>query len=211
MYLSLEPPNGGVRITAPYSMREDVIRGFLLRKLRWIMRSQQKYVYRPKPPKLQYVTGERHPVSGVEYPFLLVEMKGRPRVELCAEGIVMHARPRSSRKYRDALMHKWYRERLKERVPALMQKWEGIVGVKSRGWNIKRMKTRWGTCNRKTSFIWINLELAKLPEVALEYLLCHELVHLHERRHNARFYAFMDQFMPGWWKIKDRLNEWVIR
>lgn len=211
MYLQLVPPAGGVRVTAPFAMREEVIRGFLEKKLRWILRSRQKFVYRPRPPKLQYVTGEQHPVFGIEYPLQVIDSPGRPRVELRADSILLHARPRSSRKLREKLLQEWYRALLKERVPGLMRKWEGIVGVQSSGWNLKKMKTRWGTCNRKTRFIWINLELAKLPEIALEYLLCHELVHLHERNHNARFYAFMDRFMPGWQEVKKRLNEWVIR
>ena len=60
------------------------------------------------------------------------------------------------------------------------------------------MRTRWGTCNIRARRIWLSLELAKYPLDCLEYVVVHEMVHLLERRHNARFKSLMDKFLPDW-------------
>lgn len=71
---------------------------------------------------------------------------------------------------------------------------------------IKRMKTRWGSCNAEAGRIWMNLELIKKPVACLEYVLVHEMVHLHERHHNDRFRQWMDALMPTWRVHRDELN-----
>ena len=91
-------------------------------------------------------------------------------------------------------------------MPALIAKWEPIIGVKVAEWGIKHMKTRWGTCNTVAGRVWLNLELAKKPAQCLEYVLVHEMVHLLERKHNARFVGFMDQFLPAWLQYREILN-----
>lgn len=73
-------------------------------------------------------------------------------------------------------------------------------------WGIKKMKTKWGSCNIKERRIWLNLELAKKPIECLEYVLVHELVHLLERHHNQRFQAYMDQYLPQWRQCREILN-----
>jgi len=88
----------------------------------------------------------------------------------------------------------------------LIEKWQPIMGVTVQAWGVKQMKTRWGTCNIRARRIWLNLELAKQPPHCLEYIVVHEMVHLLERLHNARFKAFMDQFMPPWRSYKEELK-----
>jgi predicted metal-dependent hydrolase len=68
------------------------------------------------------------------------------------------------------------------------------------------MKTKWGSCNRETGHIWLNLELGKKPVSCLEYVLVHEMAHLIERHHNQRFVELMDGFMPQWRNRRDELN-----
>ena len=72
------------------------------------------------------------------------------------------------------------------------------MGVPVAEWRVKRMRTRWGTCNIRARRIWLSLELAKHPVECLEYVVVHEMVHLLERRHNARFKSLMDKFLPDW-------------
>ena len=88
----------------------------------------------------------------------------------------------------------------------MLAKWEPIIGVVVAQCGIKRMKTKWGTCNIEARRIWLNLELAKKPPVCLEYILVHEMVHLLERHHNDRFRAYMDEFMPQWRTYREELN-----
>ena len=73
-------------------------------------------------------------------------------------------------------------------------------------WGIKKMRTRWGTCNVDARRIWLNLELAKKPASCLEYILVHEMVHLLERHHNDRFRQLMDRLMPQWRLLRHELN-----
>lgn len=87
-----------------------------------------------------------------------------------------------------------------------MAKWEPEVGAEVAELRIKKMKTRWGTCNDEAQRIWLNLELAKKPIACLEYILVHEMVHLLERHHNERFRDLMDKLMPQWRLHREELN-----
>jgi predicted metal-dependent hydrolase len=99
-----------------------------------------------------------------------------------------------------------HRKELNFRILELFEKWQPIMGVKATSWGIKKMKTRWGSCNVRTGKIWINLELARKPSHCLEYIVVHELAHLLEPSHNHRFKAFMDQFLPNWRNHRAELN-----
>ncbi|MFZ4620293.1 MAG: M48 family metallopeptidase [Bacteroidota bacterium] len=102
---------------------------------------------------------------------------------------------RSSKKKRQTLLDGWYRERMKETVPKLIAKYEALMPVKASEWGIKKMKTKWGTCNIRAKRIWINLELAKKPLAEIEHVVVHELVHLMERKHNARFHRLVEEYL----------------
>ena len=89
----------------------------------------------------------------------------------------------------------------------MIAKWEPLIGVTVNDWGIKKMRTRWGTCNPRARRIWLNLELAKKPPECLEYIVVHEMVHIIERRHTDNFKALMESFMPSWRLYRDVLNE----
>ena len=72
------------------------------------------------------------------------------------------------------------------------------------------MKTRWGTCHNETGRMWLNLELAKKPVGCIEYVVVHELLHLVERTHNARFVDLMTQHLPTWRSSKEELNRLIL-
>jgi predicted metal-dependent hydrolase len=104
------------------------------------------------------------------------------------------------------VLNHWYRQLLRERIPELVTKWEPKVGVRVADWGIRRMKTKWGSCNDHARRIWINLELAKKPLACLEFVLVHEMVHLLERHHNVQFVEHMDRLMPLWRASRAELN-----
>jgi len=104
------------------------------------------------------------------------------------------------------VLYRWYRARLRERIPEMIAKWEPTISVTVADWRIRRMKTRWGTCNPEARRIWLNSELAKKPVSCLEYVVVHEMVHLIERAHNDRFRRILDRVMPGWRMRLDELN-----
>ena len=111
---------------------------------------------------------------------------------------------------RKKVMDEWYRQKIKERIPRYIQKWEDKLKVKVNDWRVRRMTTRWGTCNVKAKRIWINLELVKKPEYCLEYIVLHEILHLVERKHNKRYIAHLDKYMPKWRNYKEELNKLII-
>jgi predicted metal-dependent hydrolase len=138
---------------------------------------------------------------------LVVETAGFGRVELRGHHtLVLHARPAATVEDRDRLLQRWYRDRLRERVPPLLAKWQERLGVAAHQWGIKKMKTKWGTCNAKARRIWLNLELIKKPSACLEYVLVHELVHLLARNHDERFLGLMDRHLPTWRRRRAELN-----
>ena len=103
------------------------------------------------------------------------------------------------------LLH-WYREQLRALIPPLLEKWQPILGAQAAHWGIKKMKTKWGSCNPTAKRLWFNLELAKKPASCLEYIVVHELVHLLERNHTQAFTAFMDLYLPDWRSRRETLN-----
>ena len=152
------------------------------------------------------VNGESHYFLGQRYRFYVVADAGVAKVVLNKAHIELHAPSRLDAGERERVLQRWYREQLKARVPPLLEKWQSIIGVQVSDWRVRKMKTRWGSCNADAGRIWLNLELAKKPLPCLEYILVHDLVHLHERKHNDRFVTLMDQFMPQWRMLRDELN-----
>lgn len=103
-------------------------------------------------------------------------------------------------------MDRWYRERLRAQATEYFANWQARIGVNVAAWGIRKMRTRWGTCQIEARSVWINLDLAKKPRACLEYIIVHELMHLLERHHNDRFRGLMDRFLPGWRSVRDELN-----
>ena len=206
VHLCVYPPTGRVRISAPSRMSLDTIRVFAVSKLDWIKRQQSRLRDQTRETAREYVDRESHYVWGKRYLLRVVEAAAPARAELRFDEMVLHVRPGAPRERREAVVGQWYREQIKAAVPALIVKWELETGVKVAEWRIKRMKTRWGTCNLRARRIWLNLELARKPASCLEYIVVHEMVHLLERRHNNRFRAYMDRFMPQWRVQRALLN-----
>lgn len=88
------------------------------------------------------------------------------------------------------------RQELKWQIKKLIEKWEPVMGVSSAGFTIKKMKTRWGSCNVMSHHLNFNLMLARVPEKCVEYVVVHELTHLLEPSHNDRFWSLMEYYLP---------------
>jgi predicted metal-dependent hydrolase len=198
IHLRVYPPDGCVRVSAPHGLKDDAVGQFVTSRLDWIVRKQERIAKQDHQPRGELVTGEMHPVEGELYPLEVIARNGQAVVELSAGKLLLRAKPGTSRTRLQASLDRWYRRRLRAAIPPLIEKWQPIIGVEVAEWHIKKMKTRWGTCNREARRIWINLELAKRPAGQLEYIVVHEMVHMLERLHNARFKSLMDRFLPSW-------------
>ena len=208
LYLSVHPPDGRVKISAPCRMDMDSIRLFVISKISWIKRQQSKFKNQERQPEREYVSGESHYFLGQRYLLNVIYTNKRKQgVEVRNKKYIdLYVRENAPKHIRERVMIEWYRKQLKELIPPLIAKWEPIIGVKVKEFGVKRMKTCWGTCNPKAKRIWINLELAKKSPTCLEYVVVHEMVHLLERHHNERFKAYMDKFIPNWRAVKAELN-----
>ena len=199
--------NGQVRIAAPLRMSERAIRLAIAEKMEWIKRHLAKFADQPRKTLQEIVSGESHHFLGKQYELNVIERKGRPHVHAHETGVIdLIVRPGVGSDQREQVLERWYRDELKALIPPLLEKWQPLIGVQVADWGIKKMKTRWGTCNITARRIWLSLELAKKSIHCLEYIIVHELVHLLERYHNARFHGFMDRFMPEWRLHKEELN-----
>ena len=197
---------GKVRIAVPLRVSEAEVREVVTARLDWIRQQQGKFALHIQPAPLEYVTGEIHPFQGRHYRLNVIEEVSTPRVVQQADCLEMQVRPNSDLTQRAAVLSAWYRAQLQAQIPALIAHWQPIMGVQVAEWRIKHMKTKWGTCNTRVGRIWLNLELAKYPLACLEYVVVHEMTHLLEPSHNARFKTLMDQFMPNWRECKKVLN-----
>ncbi len=207
MYLKIQPPDGQVLITAPLRMSEEEIKRFVLSKIDWIISHQEKIKKKVDHREISYLDGEQIFLWGKAYILSVVLATGRPHLYWGSDIVKLYVKKDCTKEQRKQIIDAWYREALAVKIPILIAKWEPIMGVKSSGFSIRDMKTRWGTCNISSKKICLNLQLAKKPPKCLEYVVVHELTHLLEKSHNQVFKGYMDRFLPEWRSIKRELNE----
>ncbi len=206
IHLSVYPPTGRVRISAPERMSLDTIRVFAISKLDWIKQQQQKLQAQEREAPREYLDRESHYVWGKRYLLRVIEADEAPSVELSHRHLLLRVRPGADEAKKQAVVEEWYRAQLKEAAPPLIAKWERLLGVTVQRFFVQRMKTKWGSCNPKAGHIRLNTDLSKKPPECLEYIVVHEMVHLLEPTHNARFVALMDHYLPKWQFYRDELN-----
>ncbi|MHB8237233.1 MAG: M48 family metallopeptidase [Acidithiobacillus ferrivorans] len=208
LHLGVYPPTGWVRVAAPLRLSEEEIRAAVLSRLSWIRKQQLKFLGQERTSPREYVSGESHYYLGRRYRLRIHSTTQAGRIELShAHFIDLHCRQGASKDHKERLVQAWHRQSLQERIPELIAQYEPMLRVKVAEWGIKRMKTRWGTCNIRAKRIWLNLDLAQYPEPCLEYVVVHEMTHLLERLHNDRFKGILDRVMPHWRQVKNKLKE----
>jgi len=211
LHLSVHPPTGRVTISAPLRMKPQAIRVFAITKLGWIKQQQLKQRTQPRENPRDYIERESHYVWGRRYLMSVIEEDGPARIDVSGNRIKLYLRPGTSPAKREAIMEQWYRTELKAALPPLLLKWEKNIGVSTSKVFVQKMKTKWGSCNHRTGAVRFNTDLAKKPPQCLEYIVVHELVHLVEQTHNARFVSLMNQFFPKWRAIQQMLNDLPVR
>ena len=205
--MGVYPPSGRVRVTAPLRLDEDAVRLAVISRLGWIRRKQARFEQQDRQSQREFVTGESHYFEGRRYRLDVIERAGRPTVRLLNNTtMALSVRPGADRDTREAVIYRWYRCQFRGRLPTLLAKWEPKIGAWVAEVRIRKMKTRWGTCNRDARRIWLNLELVKKQASCLEYIVVHEMVHLIERSHNERFWDLMDRHMQQWRLHRDEIN-----
>lgn len=206
LHIGVYPPMGRVRVAAPRCLDDDQVRLALVQRLPWIKRQRDRLQSADRQSLREMVTGESHYVWGSRYRLKVIERPGRAHAELDGDRLQVYIPQGTETENRRELLDRWYRAQLREAIPDVIAKWEPTLDMTVPRWSVRRMKTKWGSCNRETGHIWFNLELAKKHPDSLEYIAVHEMTHLLERGHGERFTRLMDGFMPDWRSRRDQLN-----
>ena len=207
LHLGVYPPIGRVRVAAPLRVSDEAVRLAVISRLPWIKKQKTKFTNQARQTVREYVSGESHYFQGRRYRLNVIYQSGAPRVVVRNKSAIdLHVRDGSETVQRERVLLTWYRQELKQFIPALIAQWEPIIGVQVAEWQVKQMKTKWGTCNIEAKRIWLNLELAKKSKQCLEYIVVHEMMHLLERHHNDHFIELMNKFMPQWRMYREELN-----
>lgn len=207
LHLGVYPPNGRVRVAAPLTVSDEAVRLAVVSRLGWIKKQKAKFESQERQSAREYVSGESHYFLGRRYRLNVTEHKGPSRVSVRnSSAIDFHVRRGSDLAQRERAFLAWYRREMRAIAEPLIEKWSAKMQLPPPRWGVRRMKTRWGTCNIESARIWLNLELIKKPRQCLDYIIVHEMAHLMERHHNDRFVEIMDRYMPQWRLHRDELN-----
>lgn len=211
VHLTIYPPDARVHVSAPMKMTEEAVRLFLITKLPWIKQRVSQVLGQNRQTPREYVSGENHYYKGHRYRLKVLYHNAPPRVEIQGnEYIVLFVREGAIEERRAEILRKWYRAEFKALLPDMISKWEDVLGVKANKWEVKQMKTLWGSCNHRTRNIIFNLELIKKPISCIEYIVVHELLHIKVRLHNEEYTRLLNRYFPNWLQLKDELNEFIV-
>lgn len=207
LHVGVYPPVGRVRIATPLRFDDEAVRLAVISRLGWIRRQQANFNQQLRQSQREFSTGESHYFQGRRYRLNVIEHDGKPLVHLPNNRTInLFVAAGTSGEKREAVFQHWYRRQLFKQIPSLLAKWQSKIGVTVSEVRIRKMKTRWGSCNPSAGRIWLNVELAKKSQSCLEYILVHEMIHLIERRHNERFRFLIDTVMPTWRLHREELN-----
>ncbi|MBK6870829.1 MAG: M48 family metallopeptidase [Kineosporiaceae bacterium] len=206
LHIGVYPPMGRVRVAAPARLDDSQVRLAVIQRLPWIKRQRDQLRKAQRQSERELVTGESHYVWGIKRRLIVHERPGRAHIELDHQRLLLYVPEHSTVEQRRQVLDRWYRAQLRQTLPGLIKTWEAQLDVTVPKWGVRRMKTKWGSCNRETRNIWFNVELAKKHPDCLEYIVVHEMSHYRERSHGERFTKLMDESMPDWRRRRDDLN-----
>ncbi len=204
------PPDGSVRVSVPFGVSDETVKLFVIKKLTWIKKHIKSFQSQLRQSERKYISGESHYFKGQRY-ILRVEESKRPKIEIKNKKYIYFYVPKHyTLEQRKSYYETWLRKELRKEFDILIPKWEKIIGVKVNEVKIKKMKTKWGSCNPNAKRIWINLELIKKPRECLEYIIVHEMIHFFEKRHNDRFKEYMGKYLSKWESYKNLLSDLIL-
>ena len=206
LHIGVYPPFGRVRVAAPNKLDDDQVRLAVIQRLPWIKRQREQLMAANRQSEREFITGESHYIWGTRKRLKIVKRPGSIHFEVDADRLILYTNDDvSADSYREEL-DKWYRSQLREAIPVLIDKWSQKLDTTVPKWTVRKMKTKWGSCNRETRNLWFNVELAKKHPDCLEYIIVHEMTHYFERNHNERFSKLMDLQLPNWKSLRSLLN-----
>lgn len=209
LHLSVMPPNGSVKISAPIEVSDDAIIAFASSRLGWIKAQIATFENHERESKREYVSGESFYLFGRRY-LLNVIHTNKNKMEIQNDRIILGLKKNTTNDQKINFVTNWYRNELKKELKKLLEIWQTRTRLIPESWQIKDMKTKWGSCTKNKGKLWFNLQLAKKPIDCIEYVVLHELIHLKVEKHNNEFKNLMQQYMPNWQERKSTLNNFIL-
>lgn len=197
-------PNQAVILTVPLTMTPKEIDHILKKRADWIRQHVERFA-KNTVPKKELVSGEAFRYLGKSYRLKVIE-SAEARAKLNRGYFELYLPDKNDYTHKAKLIDAWYKTRAEEQFQKVIEKYLPIVKVEINTVRIRAMKTRWGSCNSKKSYINLNLELIKKPNSAIEYVVFHELAHLIHPNHSKQFYTYLSLHMPDWRKRKEKLE-----
>lgn len=210
LHIGVYPPLGRIRVATPLRLDDEAVRLAVISRLAWIKKQRNNFLNQPRQSQREMVSGESHYLFGQRYLLDVIYQNCKHQIIKKHSKLELHVKPNTTLKNRLLVLQEFYRNELKSELEKLIVKWENNIGIRLNSYEVKKMKTKWGSCNIEKKKILLNLELAKQPIECIEYIIVHEMIHLLERHHNNNFKALMDKHMPSWKEKRDVLNSGII-
>jgi predicted metal-dependent hydrolase len=206
VHLSVYPPTGRVRVSAPSNMNLETVRLFALSKIGWIRKNQRKITAQERETPREFLERESHYLWGNRYLLRIEDHYDRSDILIGHKTIEMNVPKGITVEQKRDLLLAFYRNQLRTVSQPLIAHFGRQLGVKVRRFFIQRMRTKWGSSSPVNQTIRLNLDLARFETECLRYVILHEIGHFIVPNHNAHFIALLDRHMPGWRPIREKLN-----
>ena len=193
IYLKVEK-NADVVVSAPPRTSNYIIKKLVQENIDEIKLRRTNILKNGHTVK-NYVTGEKHYVFGKELT-LEVRLGDKNKVTLSNDKLILSVKDKHQD--REQIVTRELRKVVYNKCLEFLSEYEKLMNVHAEQVRIKKMKTRWGTCNIEAKRIWINYELVKYPVECLEHTIVHELTHLLETNHTPRFYTLLGKYYPNY-------------
>lgn len=209
LYLRIEQETLQVVISAPLRMPAVDIEWFALSKANWLQQKLDFLAKRRLVFAAQETAGESLWLWGKKYAVRFVPR--REKIVIAENEVIFSGNiEESSTEKLTKCIDKLYRQQLAQQIEKLAVFWQKRLQLTAAGWRIRKMRTRWGTCNTFSRMITINYNLVRLPVECLEYIIVHELAHLYEPSHSSRFKNFLTQNLPDWKQRESLLKHFTF-
>lgn len=206
VHLSVYPPTGRVRVSAPNDMPLETVRLFAISKIGWIRRNQKKIQTQERETPREFLDRESHYLWGRRYLLRIEDHYNRSDVLVGHKTIELNVPKGASAEQKRDLLYTLYREELRTATKPVIDEFEKLLELQVDRFFIQRMRTKWGSSNPANRSIRLNLDLARFEPECLRYVVLHEMAHFLVPNHNENFVALLDRYMPGWRTIRTKLN-----
>lgn len=206
LHISVYPPTGAIRVSAPKAFDKSKIESSLLRKMPWIRKQRKILVDQARQTPRKAVSGEDFYLFGKRLQLLVVDGSKRGKLLVKGNKLILSIDSSASADQRLRCLDRWYRDLLDQELEVLVPQLMAETQIMINSWKTRKMKARWGSCYPARKEIVVNTELIKKSPSCLKYIVIHELVHIVEPSHNSNFVELIDRYLPSWRAIKSILN-----